>query len=61
MTSRNEITGDLITTKGAASDSYRDGWDRIFGKKQPEDKKPKKKKALPKTTAPADQVDQNNK
>lgn len=29
MTARNEITGDLIATKGV-TDAYRDGWDRIF-------------------------------
>ena len=28
--SRNEITGDSLITK-PASNSYRDGWDRIFG------------------------------
>ena len=33
MTSRNDITGDVIATKGA-NDAYRDGWDRIFGKKE---------------------------
>lgn len=27
---KNDITGDSLTTK-AASNSYRDGWDRIFG------------------------------
>ena len=32
MTSRNDITGDSIATK-KATDSYRDGWERIFGKK----------------------------
>jgi hypothetical protein len=32
---RNPVTGDFLIT-GAASDSYRDGWDRIFGKKKPE-------------------------
>lgn len=37
MTSKNDITGDSLTTK-ATSDKYRDGWDRIFGKK--DDKKP---------------------
>ena len=33
MTSRNDITGDAIQTKGS-SDAYREGWDRIFGKKE---------------------------
>ena len=32
MTTRNDITGDALIT-GASTDSYRDGWDRIFGKK----------------------------
>jgi hypothetical protein len=31
--SKNDITGDFILT-GAASDNYRDGWERIFGKKK---------------------------
>jgi hypothetical protein len=31
MTTRNDITGDLIATKGT-SDAYRDNYDRIFGK-----------------------------
>jgi hypothetical protein len=30
-TSKNDITGDEIKTT-TASDSYRSGWDRIFGK-----------------------------
>lgn len=33
MASRNDITGDAQATKGA-TDAYRDGWDRIFGKKK---------------------------
>lgn len=32
MTARNEITGDSLTTK-RISDAFRDGWERIFGKK----------------------------
>jgi hypothetical protein len=32
MVARNDITGDLIVTH-AANDAYRDGIDRIFGKK----------------------------
>ena len=32
MTARNDITGDVIATKGS-TDAYRDGWDRIFGRK----------------------------
>ena len=35
MASTNDITGDKLITK-SASDSYRDGWDRIFGKKKNE-------------------------
>jgi hypothetical protein len=35
MTSRNDITGDAIATKGT-SDAYRDNYDRIFGKKRPQ-------------------------
>lgn len=33
MATRNDITGDSLTTK-SATDSYRNGWDRIFGKKE---------------------------
>ena len=33
MTSKNDITGDLIKTKESNS-AYSEGWDRIFGKKQ---------------------------
>lgn len=33
MTTRNDITGDEIKTKGA-SDSYRENFDKIFGKPQ---------------------------
>lgn len=33
MTTRNDITGDLIKTK-QASDAYSQGWDLIFGKKK---------------------------
>jgi hypothetical protein len=31
---RNDITGDFIISS-ASSDAYRDGWERIFGKKKP--------------------------
>jgi hypothetical protein len=31
MTSRNDVTGDLLSSK-PATDSFRDGWERIFGK-----------------------------
>ena len=33
MVARNSITGDAIQTK-TATESYRDGWDRIFGNKK---------------------------
>jgi hypothetical protein len=33
MATTNDITGDAIQTKNV-SDNYRDGWDRIFGKKK---------------------------
>ena len=33
MTARNDVTGDFIQTKGA-TEKYRAGWDRIFGKKE---------------------------
>ncbi len=36
MTAHNDITGDAIQTK-TSSDAYRDGWDRIFGKKKEEE------------------------
>lgn len=32
MAAKNDITGDSIQTRGV-SDAYRDGWDRMFGKK----------------------------
>lgn len=31
MTSKNDITGDTLVTK-VTSETYRDNWDRIFGK-----------------------------
>lgn len=33
MPARNDITGDSIVTRNTG-DSFRDGWDRIFGKKE---------------------------
>lgn len=33
MVAKNDITGDSIQTK-VNSDAYRDGYERIFGKKQ---------------------------
>ena len=40
-TAKNDITGDLIATK-SSSDAYRDGWERIFGKKSKGKTKKKK-------------------
>ena len=34
MTTRNDITGDPIKTKGRLSEEGRDNWDRIFGNKE---------------------------
>jgi hypothetical protein len=34
MATRNDVTGDQLISK-SPTDSYRDGWDRIFGKKKP--------------------------
>lgn len=34
MTSKNDITGDSISTKGITTDAYRDSWERVFGKKK---------------------------
>lgn len=34
MAAKNDITGDEIKTKTHTS-AYEDGWDRIFGKKEP--------------------------
>lgn len=41
MATKNDITGDPLITK-SSTDSYRDGWDRIFGKKKEEKKEQKK-------------------
>lgn len=43
MISKNPITGDEIKSK-SNTDKYRDGWDRIFGKKEEEKKEKKDKK-----------------
>lgn len=32
MTTRNDVTGDSLVSKNT-NNSYRDGWDRIFGRK----------------------------
>lgn len=34
MAARNDITGDALKS-GAATDKYREGWDRVFKKPQP--------------------------
>lgn len=36
MATKNDITGDVIQTS-VATDSYRNGWDRIFAKKTPDE------------------------
>ena len=36
MATKNDITGDAISSR-VASQSYRDGWDRIFLKKTPDE------------------------
>lgn len=36
MATKNEITGDSLTSK-ASTKAYDDGWDRIFGKKDDAD------------------------
>ena len=41
MTSYNDITGDAIKT-GGASNAYRDGWERIFGKNKDAPDNPEK-------------------
>jgi hypothetical protein len=33
MTTKNDITGDLIKTKTEGQGNYRDNYDKIFGKK----------------------------
>jgi len=38
-TARNDITGDSIQSK-PGTDLYRDGWDRIFGKKESDEQTP---------------------
>jgi hypothetical protein len=46
MTARNDITGDLIASRGA-NEAYRDGWDRIFSKKTvKEEPKPEETKDI---------------
>ena len=35
MVAKNDVTGDALRSK-APTKEYADGWDRIFGKKQPE-------------------------
>jgi hypothetical protein len=36
MATKNDITGDAIASR-VATQSYRDGWDRIFAKKTPDE------------------------
>ncbi len=60
-TVKNDITGDNIATK-SNSDAYRDGWERIFGKKKPatpapaKGPKPGKKKSANLSTAWANRL-----
>lgn len=35
MATKNDVTGDPLISK-SPTDSYRDGWDRIFGQKKQE-------------------------
>lgn len=35
MATKNDITGDPLVSK-SPTEAYRDGWDRIFGKKEKE-------------------------
>jgi len=42
MTTRNDVTGDEIKSKDN-SDSYRENFERIFGKPKPEEQKEKLK------------------
>lgn len=37
MASRNDVTGDSLVSR-SNSDTYRDNWSRIFGKKDEESK-----------------------
>lgn len=46
-TAHNDITGDLLKTKGS-NDAYRDGWDRIFG--------PKRRTTIVETAEPTEEV-----
>jgi hypothetical protein len=39
MSAKNNITGDSLITK-STNDAYRDGWERIFGKKKSENQNP---------------------
>lgn len=45
MTSKNDITGDRLATK-ETTDAYREGYDRIFGKRTPVDVPSEVKKLL---------------
>jgi hypothetical protein len=39
MTSKNDVTGDLIKTKADCMNAYAEGWERIFAKKKEDEKK----------------------
>lgn len=47
MAGINDVTGDSLISKNN-SDKYREGWDRIFGKKKKEKEKHKNEKEKPK-------------
>lgn len=38
MAAKNDITGDKIKSKTGNQKAYADGWDRIFGKYNPQQK-----------------------
>lgn len=46
MTTKNDITGDLIKTK-ESNQAYSDGWDLIFGKKKEEQPKQEEHSNIP--------------
>lgn len=59
MATKNDITGDSIISK-QPSESYRDGWDRIFGKKKQEPTEcehQEQGRVSPESTVSADKID----
>lgn len=53
MTARNDVTGDLLQTK-SNTEAYRQGWERIFGKKKTESIEENKKQAEEKECGTSD-------